>query len=97
MSETNDQNKIDAANAEAVMQPAPATPSSLPSPQAVVPPTSSSNATTPASSVTGVPPSRLKAPTNFGGSSSSVSKIGRPCSHTTPKAGPPPRGMYLSN
>ncbi|XP_065357160.1 restin homolog isoform X2 [Calliphora vicina] len=33
----------------------------------------------------------MKAPTNFGGSSSSVSKIGRPCSHATPKAGPPPR------
>lgn len=62
--------------------------------QQIVPPTPSSNVTTPTSSVTGVPVSRLKAPTNFGGSSSSVSKIGRPCSHATPKAGPPPRGMY---
>lgn len=94
MSESNDQNKIDGANADSNMQHPPATPTSLPSPQTFVPPTSSSSATTPASSVTGVPPSRLKAPTNFGGSSSSVSKIGRPCSHTTPKAGPPPRGMY---
>uniref|UniRef100_A0A1I8NU60 CAP-Gly domain-containing protein n=1 Tax=Stomoxys calcitrans TaxID=35570 RepID=A0A1I8NU60_STOCA len=59
--------------------------------QQFVPPTPSSNATTPTSSVSGAPVSRLKAPTNFSGSSSSVSKIGRPCSHSAPKAGPPPR------
>ncbi|XP_073825057.1 cytoplasmic linker protein 190 isoform X7 [Musca autumnalis] len=56
-----------------------------------VPATPRSNATTPTSSVTGVTASRLKAPTNFSGSSSSVSKIGRPCSHSAPKTGPPPR------
>ncbi|XP_046812521.1 restin homolog isoform X3 [Lucilia cuprina] len=87
MSENNDKNN-DAASAalESSMLPPPVTPSST-----QPPPTSNSSATTPASSVTGVPASRLKAPTNFGGSSSSVSKIGRPCSHATPKAGPPPR------
>ncbi|XP_037810458.1 restin homolog isoform X3 [Lucilia sericata] len=87
MSETNDKNN-DAASAavESSLLPPPATPTST-----QPPPASNSSATTPASSVTGVPPSRLKAPTNFGGSSSSVSKIGRPCSHATPKAGPPPR------
>lgn len=74
-------------------------PSAAPAPEAAgtqqtAPTTPSSNATTPASSVTGIPTRRLKAPTNFGGSSSSVSKIGRPCSHATPKAGPPPRGTY---
>lgn len=53
------------------------------------------NTTTPTSSVTGAPTSRLKAPTHFGGSSSSLSKIGRLCSHTAPKTGPPPRGMYI--
>ncbi|XP_026844184.1 restin homolog isoform X5 [Drosophila persimilis] len=54
-----------------------------------------SNIPTPASSVTGAAPtSRLKAPSNFGSTTSisSVSKIGRPCcNHTTPKSGPPPR------
>ncbi|KAI8126722.1 Restin like protein [Lucilia cuprina] len=87
MSENNDKNN-DAASAavESSMLPPPVTPTST-----QPPPTSNSSATTPASSVTGVPASRLKAPTNFGGSSSSVSKIGRPCSHATPKAGPPPR------
>ncbi|BFF96378.1 restin homolog [Drosophila madeirensis] len=55
-----------------------------------------SNIPTPAASVTGAAPpaSRLKAPSNFGSTSSisSVSKIGRPCcNHTTPKSGPPPR------
>lgn len=53
-----------------------------------------SNSITPTSSVTEVPASGLKAPTNFGPSPSSVSKIGRPCSHAAPKAGPPPRGEY---
>ena len=62
--------------------------------QSVPLPSANSSATTPTSSVTGVPASRLKAPTHFGGSSSSISKIGRLCSHATPKAGPPPRGMY---
>ncbi|XP_058987003.1 restin homolog isoform X2 [Musca domestica] len=56
-----------------------------------IPATPRSSATTPTSSVTGAPVSRLKAPTNFSGSSSSVSKIGRPCSHSAPKAGPPHR------
>lgn len=94
MSEKND-NNIDAASGsiESSLQPPPATPTSTKPSETMVPPTSNSSATTPASSVTGVPPSRMKAPTNFGGSSSSVSKIGRPCSHATPKAGPPPRGM----
>ncbi|XP_075152015.1 cytoplasmic linker protein 190 isoform X2 [Haematobia irritans] len=64
--------------------------------QQIVPPTPSSNATTPTSSVTGITVSRLKAPTNFSGSSSSVSKIGRPCSHSAPKAGPPPRDTSMS-
>ncbi|XP_017152024.1 restin homolog isoform X5 [Drosophila miranda] len=54
-----------------------------------------SNIPTPASFVTGAAPtSRLKAPSNFGSTTSisSVSKIGRPCcNHTTPKSGPPPR------
>ncbi|XP_030383115.1 restin homolog isoform X8 [Scaptodrosophila lebanonensis] len=58
---------------------------------AMKPPPSRSNIPTPASSVTGIPVSKLKAPSSFG-SNSSVSKIGRPCcTHTTPKAGPPPR------
>ncbi|XP_034667337.1 restin homolog isoform X16 [Drosophila subobscura] len=59
-------------------------------------PSTRSNIPTPAASVTGTAPpaSRLKAPANFGSTSSisSVSKIGRPCcNHTTPKSGPPPR------
>ncbi|XP_034125395.1 restin homolog isoform X2 [Drosophila guanche] len=59
-------------------------------------PSTRSNIPTPAASMTGTAPpaSRLKAPSNFGSTSSisSVSKIGRPCcNHTTPKSGPPPR------
>lgn len=66
--------------------------SHLPQP---VPVNTNSNNTTPASSVTGVPVSRLKAPSNFGGSTGTVSRIGRPCSHAAPKAGPPARGEFL--
>ncbi|KAM7350903.1 cytoplasmic linker protein 190 isoform 2-T4 [Cochliomyia hominivorax] len=90
MSETNNKNINEATSDESSMGSAANTPTSTQSPQAVFPPTANSNATTPASSVSGVPPSRLKAPTNFGGSSS-VPKSERPCSHTAPKAGPPPR------
>lgn len=54
-------------------------------------PPSRSNIPTPASSVTGIP-TKIKPPAHYG-STNSVSKIGRLCcTHTTPKAGPPPRG-----
>ncbi|XP_043864966.1 restin homolog isoform X9 [Drosophila mojavensis] len=62
------------------------------SPAAVskIKPPSRSNIPTPASSVTGIP-TKIRPPAHYG-STNSVSKIGRLCcTHTTPKAGPPPR------
>lgn len=75
--------------------PAGTEPESAPSASNLPVPTRS-NIPTPASSVTGIPvASKLKAPSSFG-STGSVSKIGRPCcNHTTPKAGPPPRGEFI--
>ncbi|XP_017954160.1 restin homolog isoform X3 [Drosophila navojoa] len=65
------------------------------SPAAVskIKPPSRSNIPTPASSVTGIP-TKIRPPAHYG-STNSVSKIGRLCcTHTTPKAGPPPRDTY---
>ncbi|XP_017854149.1 restin homolog isoform X13 [Drosophila busckii] len=79
---------------EATVEGATATPAAVATTEneaAATPRPSRSNIPTPASSVTGIPVSRLKAPSNFG-STNSVSKIGRACcTHATPKAGPPPR------
>ncbi|XP_020714959.1 restin homolog isoform X4 [Ceratitis capitata] len=51
-----------------------------------------STSSTPASSITGGPTSRLRTPTNYSGdASANVAKFGRLCSHAAPKAGPPPR------
>ncbi|XP_054742407.1 restin homolog isoform X4 [Anastrepha obliqua] len=66
--------------------------------KSVVPPSQATTAaslpSTPASSITGGPTSRLRAPTNYGGDTAgSVAKIGRLCSHAIPKAGPPPRDL----
>nr|XP_036225503.1 restin homolog isoform X3 [Bactrocera oleae] len=54
--------------------------------------TATSTLSTPASSITGGPTSRLRAPTNYSSDIvGSISKIGRLCSHAAPKTGPPPR------
>ncbi|XP_054084028.1 restin homolog isoform X4 [Zeugodacus cucurbitae] len=69
----------------------PVIPKAPPSPAA----TATSTFSTPASSITGGPTSRLRAPTNYGSDiTGSISKIGRLCSHTMPKTGPPPRDLY---